>query len=83
MTDISIIVSTLNRSPLLVEMLNSITRTVDPSDAVEIMIIDNGSVDETSVVAREITRKFPRYEWRYIYEPMPGLLSGRHRGAKE
>ena len=24
-----------------------------------------------------------RHNWRYINEPMPGLLSGRHRGALE
>jgi hypothetical protein len=26
---------------------------------------------------------FPEHEWRYFHEPMPGLLSGRHRGAQE
>jgi hypothetical protein len=34
-------------------------------------------------VCGAIRATFPRHEWRYFYEPMPGLLSGRHRGAKE
>jgi glycosyltransferase involved in cell wall biosynthesis len=82
-TDISIIIPTFNRAELLEGALNSIVTVIASTDAVEIVIVDNGSLDKTASVVREMGSKFPRYEWRYFYEPIPGLLSGRHRGMEE
>jgi glycosyltransferase involved in cell wall biosynthesis len=78
-----LVIPTLNRAGLLVRALRSIVAVVDPSDPVEIIVVDNGSGDQTAEVCSEIRAIFPQHEWRYFYEPMPGLLSGRHRGAKE
>jgi hypothetical protein len=80
---VSVIIPTLNRAGVLGRTLRSIVAVVDSSDPVEIIVVDNGSVDQTAEVFREIRVMFPQYEWRYFYEPVPGLLSGRHRGAKE
>lgn len=83
MADISIIIPTLNRAPTLANALNSITRAIGPSEAVEIIIVDNGSTDHTKQICKHIAEQFPRHQWRYFYDDMPGLLTGRHRGAKE
>jgi len=83
MTDISIIIPTLNRVRALSEALESAARVIDPDDPVEIIIVDNGSVDRTAGACREIKDRFPKHDWRYFYDETPGLLTGRHLGARE
>jgi glucosyl-dolichyl phosphate glucuronosyltransferase len=83
MSDISIIVPTRNRAGPLLQALISIATVVDARDAVEIIVVDNGSIDSTAGVCREIKRRFPKHNWRYFYDEMPGLLTGRHLGARK
>src|SRR5262245_59390976 len=83
MMDISIIIPTLNRARSLSKTLESIAEVISSVDTIEVIIVDNGSTDQTAKASQAIKEKYSQYEWRYFYEPMPGLLSGRHRGAKE
>jgi glycosyltransferase involved in cell wall biosynthesis len=83
MPNISIIIPTLNRASHLGRALKSIVASANPADTVEIIVVDNGSTDQTANVWQQIKEQFSKYEWRYVYEPVPGLLSGRHRGAKK
>ena len=83
MLPVSLIIPTQNRAAVLRRALQSIAAVVPPTDPVEIIVIDNGSTDRTPEVCGEIRAMFPEHAWRYFHEPMPGLLSGRHRGAKE
>ena len=83
MTDISLIIPTLNRAGALLEALESVAGVVDPSDPVEIIVVDNGSVDHTAGICREIKDRFAKHNWHYFYDETPGLLTGRHLGAKE
>jgi glycosyltransferase involved in cell wall biosynthesis len=81
MTDISIIIPTLNRAGALFEALESIGAMVKPSDPVEIIVVDNGSIDHTGSICREIAAKYPKLRWRYVFDDMPGLLTGRAGGG--
>jgi glucosyl-dolichyl phosphate glucuronosyltransferase len=83
MTDISIIVPTFNRAPRLKRTLNSVGTILESRDAVEIIVVDNGSTDGTKAVFTEAQTAFSKMNWRYFYESTPGLLVGRHRGATE
>ena len=83
MLPVSMIIPTLNRAAALMRVLRSTAAVVHPRDPVEIIVVDNGSTDRTPEVCNEIKVMYPQHEWRYFYEPIPGLLSGRHRGAKE
>jgi glucosyl-dolichyl phosphate glucuronosyltransferase len=80
--DVSIIIPTFNRASALARTLKSVAEAVPPNASVEFIIVDNGSTDRT-VEAFNNCAKFHNQEWRYFYEPMPGLLSGRHKGAAE
>jgi glycosyltransferase involved in cell wall biosynthesis len=82
-SDLSIIIPTFNRAASLARTLKSIAAVARPSDAIEILVIDNGSTDQTQEVYNSAKAKNKTHEWRYFYDDMPGLLSGRHRGAKE
>lgn len=83
MPDISILVPTFNRGLLLAQTLESIARLLRPADPVEVIVVDNGSTDGTAETCRDVAQRFPKVNWRCLYEPMPGLLSARHRAAKE
>jgi len=83
MTDISLIIPSFNRAGALFEVLESVAGVVDPSDPVEIIVVDNGSVDHTAGICREIKDRFAKHNWHYFYDETPGLLTGRHLGAKE
>lgn len=83
MTDISIIIPTLNRQEDLKNCLISLVRQDFASNQYEILVVDNGSTDSTKEITEEAIALFPRHRISYIYEPEPGLLSGRHRGASE
>jgi glucosyl-dolichyl phosphate glucuronosyltransferase len=82
MDDISIIIPTRNRAGALLQAMTSIAAVVAIRDAVEIIVVDNGSIDDTAKICCEITDRFPEHNWRYFYDEMPGLLTGRHLGAR-
>jgi glucosyl-dolichyl phosphate glucuronosyltransferase len=54
----------------------------EPIDC-ELIVVDNCSTDDTRFVAHELINTFSTLPIKYVYEPIPGLLSGRHRGALE
>ncbi len=83
MIEATIIVPTRNRAPSLARALASFAGQDFPAERYEILVVDNGSTDETPDVAKAAAVKHPRHGIRYLHEPVPGLLSGRHRGALE
>jgi GT2 family glycosyltransferase len=54
-----------------------------PPGSFEILIVDNGSSDNSRGETESVMREMPQHCIRYLLEPEPGLLSGRHRGALE
>ena len=78
---ISIIVPTLNRASSLKLALSSFCRQTLSSEQFEIIVVDNGSTDETKDVTQAVIDELPHLQIRYVHEPEPGLLSGRHCGA--
>ncbi len=80
---ISIIIPTLNREKSLTLALESLAAQNFPADKFEILILDNGSTDGTKSVSEAFISRYSTHQIRYILEPEPGLLSGRHRGARE
>ncbi len=80
---VSIIIPTRNRDASLSRTIASLAH-VDPTECeVEVLVVDNGSTDQTHETFETLSAGIPRFQWKYLYEPMPGLLSGRHRGALE
>jgi len=80
---ISIIIPTLNRADYLKRTLESLVSGSFSPDRFEILIVDGGSTDETKYICRRFVEANPEYPIHYIYEPEPGSLAGRHRGAEE
>ena len=75
---LSVIIPTRNRSSLLEKAIKSLTRQTYLSENFEIIIVDNGSTDETKSVVESYKHDLPNLI--YLYEPKPGLHVGRHAG---
>lgn len=79
---LSVIIPTCNRSKLLADLLDSLCRQDAVSFDWEILVVDNGSTDDTALVVHQKS-EVSNIPIKYIFEPRLGLHYGRHRGAKE
>jgi glucosyl-dolichyl phosphate glucuronosyltransferase len=77
---VSVVIPTRNRAPLLRAALLSLQQQTLASDRFEVLVIDNGSTDDTAAVVQEFVEQA---RVRYFFDPTPGLHVGRHRGLKE
>jgi glycosyltransferase involved in cell wall biosynthesis len=78
----SIIIPTLNRQHQLRDTLYFLSKVDSPKDIFEIIIIDNGSIDETKLIVKEFIKENTDIQVKYLYDDTPGLLTGRHKGAE-
>ena len=78
---LSIVIPTKNRADLLRKVLESIVRQPADQNAFEVIVIDNGSTDETKDVVKGYQGKIKNC--RYFYDARPGLHVGRNRGLLE
>ncbi len=72
--DISVIISTYNRSGLLKIAIESVLNQQAGSPSYELIVVNNNSTDNTEKVARAFERV------RYVFEPRQGLSYGRNAG---
>jgi glucosyl-dolichyl phosphate glucuronosyltransferase len=78
--ELSVIIPTRNRARSLYAALESLTRQSISQDDFEIIIVDNGSTDETRIVATTFEGRLRNLV--YCHEDTPGLYAGRHRGLR-
>jgi len=75
---ISVIIPTRNRQELLSIALDSLLyQTIEPEEF-EVIVIDNGSTDNTALICKEYENKF--HSLTYAVETNDGLHNARHRG---
>lgn len=75
----SVILPTRNRDEILRSCLDSLVLQTLPIDDFEVVIIDNGSTDNTKSVSLSYSKKL---NISYHYAPEPGLHVGRHEGLR-
>lgn len=80
----TVIVPTFNRSASLDRLLKSLMgmKRVD-SIALEVLVVDNGSTDETERIVREIQRSQAAFDLRFLREPNRGKSSALNAGLRE
>jgi glycosyltransferase involved in cell wall biosynthesis len=78
MVKLSIVIPTLDRAEYLARLLDSIGRQTVSEDRFEVIVVDNGSVDETREVVTSYENKIRNIT--YVYEATPGLHECRHAG---
>ncbi len=77
----TIIIPTANRAAFLLKTLESIAQLKTPRAEFEVIVVDNGSTDNTKDIVGDFSRKSD-LDLRYAFAPEPGLLTGRHVGLE-
>ena len=78
---ITVAICTFNRSRLLRQTLEGVSRQAYPKDAYEVLVIDNNSSDDTAAVVAEFAGTTPAP--RHVLETRQGLDHARNRGITE
>ena len=79
---ISVIVCTHNRAALLPNVLSQLCNQDYPPESFEIIIVDNGSTDDTTEVVQRF-KSDRKLTLRFVQETRPGVTFARNRGAEE
>lgn len=77
----SIIIPTLNQSRKLSQCLDRLSCLLFDPCMFEVLVIDNGSSDDTKAVSLSFQEKIRNL--RYVYCAAPGLMAARHMGCDE
>lgn len=73
---VSVIIPTWNRSRFVAEAVRSVQAVDGPDLALEILVVDNGSTDDTAAVVQAMGV-------RYVYCETPGAAAARNLGMRE
>jgi len=74
----SIIISTYNRGQFIEEAIDSILNQNFPQEKMEIIVVDDGSIDDTALRLKKYKGRV-----RYIYQENAGQAGGLNSGFKE
>ena len=85
MIEVSIIIPTHNKAPPLRRTIKSLSSLEKRDRAVEVIVVDNASTDNTKYVVEELQKNGGLINTNliYIYEERMGLHFARHAGAKK
>ena len=76
----TVAICTWNRATLLRQTLERLVKIPRPGTAAELIVVDNGSTDDTESVAQQFADSIPM---RIIRESSPGLSNARNRALQE
>ena len=78
---VTIAICTYNRSGFLARALDALVSEPGIGEASEVLIVNNGSADDTAIVAEDYGTRFPFI--RYVHEEQQGLSHARNRAYRE
>ena len=79
---LSTIICTRNRADEIVNCLPVVALQARQFGDVEVVVVDNGSTDNTRAIVLELTERL-EFPFKYVYEPVAGLCQARNRGRAE
>lgn len=79
--DVSVIIPTLNSAQHIASLLTPLLEQTLSQDRYEIVVVNNGSTDETSNVLDELSAQAENLRW--VMEPRRGRAEARNRGIAE
>ena len=83
MIRLSLIISTYNRSELLIGALKSVVAQTAPREEWECVVVNNNSTDDKLDRFDEFARAHPEFNLRIVTELNQGLSFARNRGIRE
>jgi glycosyltransferase involved in cell wall biosynthesis len=75
--EMTAILTTYNRDALVGMVLKSFVSQTFANDAYELIVVDDGSLDDTAAVVSHFVDKIPL---RYVYQPNAGLAAAKNHG---
>src|SRR5919112_1316312 len=82
MTTFTVAICTRNRAHLLPRTITAVLDQDYPREAYEVLVVDNGSTDDTSRVAASFAANSP-VEFRFVVQKSVGISAARNRAARE
>lgn len=79
----SVIVPTYNRSNDIINALSHLIEQTISKNNYEIIIVDDGSTDDTKEKVTEFVGQYPDYNIKYFYQKNAGPAKARNLGIKE
>ena len=79
---VTVVVCTRNRAASLRDALRSLTKLDLAGLSADVLVVDNGSTDDTPAAVEEIAAASP-IPVRRVFEPTPGVANARQRGVEE
>lgn len=77
---ISIIIPSYNYAHFLARSLLSVIKQAN--DRIEVLLIDDGSTDETESVVQDIIQQFPELAIDYVFQENAGAATARNKGIE-
>ena len=78
---VSVVIPTYNRASLLLKLLDSLTKQTYPFDHFEVIVVDDGSTDETEQVVRKFAESAP-FSVVYLRQKRKGPAAARNLGIR-
>lgn len=78
---VSVVIPTYNRAHVLKDAIDSVAGQTCPP--FELIVVDDGSTDETAVVLDQLASQDWPFEFRYVQQPNAGGNVARNRGVLE
>ncbi len=79
MTGISVVIPAYNAASVLATTLQRLAIQEYPKDRYEVVLVDDGSTDDTPQVAKRASTSLPL---RYVHQPRRGRAAARNAGAR-
>jgi glycosyltransferase involved in cell wall biosynthesis len=76
---LSVVIATYNRGPILEKCLQALLSQTLPADAYELVVVDDGSTDDTAERVARLRTEAPA--WRYHHQPNAGRSRARNVGV--
>ncbi len=80
--NVSVIIPTYNRAEVLRKTLSAYAGQAGQHQLLELLVVDDGSGDQTASVVQECARLFP-FAIRYLHQQNRGLAASRNHGLRE
>ena len=80
---VSVVVPTRNRADLLSDALGSLVEQDYPADRYEILVVDDGSIDDTPSVVEALGQAHPKPRLSLLRQPARNQNAARNRGVSE
>jgi glycosyltransferase involved in cell wall biosynthesis len=80
--EISVVIPTRNRAPKLRRTLEGLCAQSAPANTFEVVIVDNGSTDNTCEAVKDFTSRAANSPWSYLREAKPGAAAARNAGVQ-